>query len=140
MSASTETDERVMNDTTMPPPASQSSKIVPLPRHKTGRFGLSEWNRLLQISKDLAQRKGQPLRKISLQEVQQHKSMHDGWIVLRGKVYNLSPYLAYHPGGESILRGVLGKDATQLYDKYHRWVNEEKYVFVFIFLMCILRV
>ena len=55
--------------------------------------------------------------------------MHDGWIVLRGKVYNLSPYLAYHPGGESILRGVLGKDATQLYDKYHRWVNEEKYVF-----------
>ncbi len=63
-----------------------------------------------------------------MSEVQQHKSLHDGWIVLRGKVYNLSPYIAYHPGGESILRGVLGKDATKLYDKYHRWVNEEKYV------------
>jgi cytochrome-b5 reductase len=125
-SPTSETNERVMNDTTMPPPPPSSSQ--PPPRHKTGRFGLSEWNRLLQLSKDLAQRKGQPLRRITMSEVQQHKSLHDGWIVLRGKVYNLSPYIAYHPGGESILRGVLGKDATKLYDKYHRWVNEEKYV------------
>lgn len=109
-----------MNDTTLPP-----SKV---PRPKTGRFGLSEWNRLLQVSKDLAQRKGEPLRKISMSEVQQHKYPHDGWIVLRGKVYNLSPYLVYHPGGDSILRPILGKDCTRLYDKYHRWVNEEKYV------------
>jgi cytochrome b involved in lipid metabolism len=35
----------------------------------------------------------------------------------------VSPYLAYHPGGQAILLKCLGKDATQLYDKYHSWVN-----------------
>jgi cytochrome-b5 reductase len=91
------------------------------PRH---RFGLHDWKRLLAASTDLAQRKGAPLRRdITPEEVAQHNRNHDGWIILRGKVYTIGPYLPYHPGGVNILRGVLGKDATPLFDKYHRWVN-----------------
>lgn len=52
-----------------------------------------------------------------------HNKNHDGWIILRGRVYNIGPYLAYHPGGIGIFKSVLGKDATALFDKYHRWVN-----------------
>ena len=124
-----------MNDTTMPPPRNNNKfpevpNDVPTgaatPRRKQGRFGLSEWNRLLRTSKDLAQLKGQPLRRIPMSEIRQHDSLYDGWIALRGKVYRLSPYLPYHPGGESILRKVLGRDATSLFDKYHRWVNVDK--------------
>jgi cytochrome b involved in lipid metabolism len=123
--------ERVMNDTTMPPPARSSTAAAApksVPRRKVGRFGLADWTRLLASSNDLAQRKGQPLRKIKWDEIRQHKSVHDGWMVVKGKVYFISPYLAYHPGGETILKGVLGKDATRLYEKYHSWVNEDGYV------------
>ena len=143
-------EERKMNDTTMPrpknPPASSAimppppprgnntvtassstAKPAPKPRRQVGvrkGFGLSDWNRLLQKSNDLAQLKGQGIRRIRMKEVMQHNKVHDGWIVLKRKVYNLSPYLPYHPGGEKILKAVLGKDATELFDKYHRWVNE----------------
>lgn len=97
---------------------------VKVPRRKG--FGLSDWQRLVKASKDLAMRGGQPLRRaISWDEIRTHNSVHDGWMVLKGKVYFISPYLAYHPGGESILKKVLGRDATSLYEKYHRWVNEE---------------
>lgn len=119
-------DERVMNDSTMPPPAQgRAAKPASVLRRKVGRFGLSDWTRLLSSSKDLAQRKGAPLRKIRWDEIRQHRSVHDGWIVLKNKVYVITPYIAYHPGGETVLKGVLGKDATQLYDKFHRWVNED---------------
>ena len=46
-------------------------------------------------------------------------------MVMKGKVYFISPYLAYHPGGEAILKPALGKDVTKLFEKYHRWVNED---------------
>jgi hypothetical protein len=137
----TSSDDRIMNDTTMPPPPSvsfsasavansnqQTRKMAPPPprRKKEGRFGLAAWNRLVASSKDLAQRHGRPLRNdITWDEIRQHNTVHDGWIVLKGKVYFISPYLAYHPGGESVLKPVLGKDATQLYYKYHMWVNED---------------
>jgi len=124
-----------MNDTTMPMPpppargtAAAATKAPAQPRQKKGLrkgFGLSDWNRLVRVSKDLAQRRGQGLRRIRMDEIRQHASVHDGWIVLKGKVYFISPYMAYHPGGEAILKPVLGKDATAVFDKYHRWINEE---------------
>jgi hypothetical protein len=111
----------------MPPPALRYTAKPAVPRRKRG-FGLSDWNRLVASSKDLALRQGAPLRKIRWKEIRQHNSPHDGWVVLKGKVYFVSPYLAYHPGGERILQQVLGKDVSTLYDKYHQWVNEDGYV------------
>ena len=44
-------------------------------------------------------------------------------MAVRGKVYNVTHFLEFHPGGpEELMRGA-GKDATLLFDKYHRWVN-----------------
>jgi cytochrome-b5 reductase len=97
-----------------------------VPARRPG-FGLSDWTRLVASSKDLALRRGAPLRQIRWREIWRHNTVVDGWLVLRGKVYFVSPYLAYHPGGEKILRPVLGKDASSLFDKYHQWVNVEKY-------------
>ena len=84
--------------------------------------------RLTKSAKDLAQRGGGGLRRISREEVAQHDSIHDAWMILKGKVYNIGPYLHYHPGGITILKSVLGKDATELFDKYHPWVNIDGYV------------
>mmetsp|Transcript_3157 Transcript_3157/g.6977 ORF Transcript_3157/g.6977 Transcript_3157/m.6977 type:complete len:218 (+) Transcript_3157:265-918(+) len=113
-----------MNDTTLPIPSKK-----PNPRRRTEKglrpgFGLHDWMTLLRHAKDLAQRKGAPIRRdISLAEVKTHNKPYDGWMVLRGKVYNITPYLAYHPGGGAILEKCVGRDATALFDRYHSWVN-----------------
>ncbi|KAJ5239454.1 heme/steroid binding protein [Penicillium chermesinum] len=47
----------------------------------------------------------------------------DAWTSYQGKVYNISPYLPYHPGGKGeILRGA-GKDSGKLFQEVHPWVN-----------------
>jgi Cytochrome b5-like Heme/Steroid binding domain len=135
-----EEEARHMNDTTLPrkktaaaaaggPPLTGPRQKQPPPDGGTRRgFGLADWHRLLQSSPNLAGNKNGNIRKLGWAEIRQHKSVHDGWVVLRGKVYNVSPYLAYHPGGAAVLERVLGKDVTVLFDKYHRWVNETGYV------------
>ena len=59
-----------------------------------------------------------------MSEVATHDTLDDAWTVFRGLVYNITPYLQYHPGGVDILgEGVAGCDCTELFDKYHKWVN-----------------
>ncbi|OBS68094.1 hypothetical protein A6R68_03368, partial [Neotoma lepida] len=43
----------------------------------------------------------------------------------RGLVYNVSPYMEYHPGGEDELMRAAGADGTDLFNEVHRWVNYE---------------
>ena len=41
------------------------------------------------------------------------------------QVYNVTPYLSFHPGGlDWIMKGA-GVDATSLFNKYHAWVNAD---------------
>ena len=125
------TKNKKMNDTTLPKQEGGDPTKYPRRRGNKGNggvvrpgFGLHDWMTLLRRAKDLAQRKGSPIRRdISPEEVRLHDKPHDGWCSLRGKVYNISPYLSYHPGGDDILLSVLGRDATALFDKYHRWIN-----------------
>lgn len=39
------------------------------------------------------------------------------------QVYNLTPYLRFHPGGVPLLLKVAGKDGTALFNKFHAWVR-----------------
>lgn len=108
-----------MGDSTVPKTKRRTEKGV-----KKG-FALMDWIRLTQHAKDLAGLKGSRPRAIRMEEVAQHASEFDVWTVLNGRVYNLTPYLHYHPGGIKILltKGVAGADCTDLFNKYHRWVN-----------------
>ena len=48
-----------------------------------------------------------------------------------GNVYNITPYLDYHPGGiDEIMKGA-GIDATGLFQEIHSWVCNEFLVFLF---------
>ena len=40
------------------------------------------------------------------------------------KVYDVTEYIHRHPGGKIIIKGI-GKEATNLFNKYHHWVNAE---------------
>jgi cytochrome b involved in lipid metabolism len=44
-----------------------------------------------------------------------HNKRDDAWAAFNGKVYNITPYLAFHPGGEKELMRVAGRDGTKLF-------------------------
>jgi len=64
-----------------------------------------------------------PLRKIPLSEINLHNKESDAWTAIRGKVYDITPYLLYHPGGKSQLMKAAGRDGTKLFDSMHSWIN-----------------
>ena len=56
-------------------------------------------------------------------EVRKHNTREDIWMILYGKVYVVTHYLRYHPGGIDTLLKAAGKDGTALFEKHHSWVN-----------------
>jgi cytochrome b involved in lipid metabolism len=49
--------------------------------------------------------------------LKQHRTKEDAWSAFNGKVYNITPYLAFHPGGERELMRVAGRDGTELFSE-----------------------
>lgn len=50
--------------------------------------------------------------------------LKDAWGTWQGKVYNLSPYLKFHPGGpDQLMRGAGNTKAEQLFNETHSWVS-----------------
>lgn len=52
-----------------------------------------------------------PGRSYPLEEVETHSTADSLWLIIRGKVYDFTEYMALHPGGEAIMRNA-GKDST----------------------------
>mmetsp|Transcript_14246 Transcript_14246/g.25527 ORF Transcript_14246/g.25527 Transcript_14246/m.25527 type:complete len:119 (+) Transcript_14246:87-443(+) len=52
-------------------------------------------------------------KKFTLEEISKHKTADDCWIVIAGKVYDVSKYLDEHPGGPEIVLESSGGDATE---------------------------
>lgn len=46
------------------------------------------------------------------EEVRTHKTPKDCWIILHGEVYDVTKWLARHPGGGRLLEHYGGQDAT----------------------------
>ncbi|KAL5724837.1 Cytochrome b5 isoform A [Ranunculus cassubicifolius] len=49
----------------------------------------------------------------SMKEAAEHNKKDDCWIVVDGKVYDVSDYLDEHPGGDDVLLTATGRDATE---------------------------
>ncbi|KAF2671616.1 putative mitochondrial cytochrome b2 [Microthyrium microscopicum] len=58
-------------------------------------------------------------KEITLQEVSSHSSADSCWIVLYGKVYDVTAFAPSHPGGPEAILRVAGTDATEEYDPIH---------------------
>lgn len=48
--------------------------------------------------------------------VSSHNSSSDCWLIINNKVYNVTQYIPYHPGGQQRIISYCGKDATQAFD------------------------
>lgn len=55
------------------------------------------------------------LLRVTPDMLKQHNKKDDAWTAINGRVYNITPYLPYHPGGEKELMRVAGRDGTKLF-------------------------
>ncbi|KFY21357.1 hypothetical protein V493_07471, partial [Pseudogymnoascus sp. VKM F-4281 (FW-2241)] len=113
-----------------PPPT--HTQIPPKPRQKVGLTpGHSplDWAKLSEAPN--ANLRGlppsTPYLKVTPSQLRHYtgRKGKDAWTVLGGKVYNITPYLPYHPGGEAELMKCAGRDGTKLFAEIHPWVNWE---------------
>nr|CAD7444635.1 unnamed protein product [Timema bartmani] len=107
--------------------AANNSIWIRNPRNKVALqpgHSLMDWVRLGQSGKDLTGVKG-VLQDVTVAQLAKHNKRHDAWLAIRGRVYNVSHYMDFHPGGEEELMRGVGKDATDLFNQVHAWVNFE---------------
>ncbi|KAL0327117.1 UNVERIFIED_CONTAM: cytochrome isoform A [Sesamum angustifolium] len=55
----------------------------------------------------------------TMEEASEHNTKDDCWVVVDGKVYDVSSYLDEHPGGDDVLLRATGKDATDEFEDGH---------------------
>ena len=57
----------------------------------------------------------------TLEEIRQKKAQKGLlWIIIHGNVYDVTDYVDRHPGGDLALQHMAGKDATDVFENYHR--------------------
>lgn len=62
--------------------------------------------------------------------VAQNNTEKSAWIIIDGKVYDVTNFAAMHPGGEGILLKLAGKDVTEEFYGLHKWEILAKVRFV----------
>ena len=66
----------------------------------------------------------------ALSEVRQHATDESAWIVVRGQVYDCTPFLRDHPGGADSILIEAGADCTESFEAVHSakaWKMLEKW-------------
>ncbi|OCF37293.1 hypothetical protein I317_06861 [Kwoniella heveanensis CBS 569] len=93
----------------------------PVMKGKKGKVALTpghsalDWARLTCSGEDL--RGVQGFQRVTLAELKEHNTPDDAWSVFNGMVYNITPYIPFHPGGEKELMRVAGRDGTKLFSE-----------------------
>ncbi|TKA66530.1 hypothetical protein B0A55_10255 [Friedmanniomyces simplex] len=58
-------------------------------------------------------------QKVSVADITKHATAEDCWILVNGKVYDLTRFAPEHPGGPDMIYKYAGKDGTKTYNTYH---------------------
>lgn len=112
------------------PPPTHSSKPSKPSRQVTLEPGHSplDWARISGPNADLrGVDPSTPYQRVTPSMLKYHtgRKGKDAWMAINGKVYNVTPYAAFHPGGVPELMRGAGRDGSQLFGEVHPWVNYE---------------
>ncbi|KAH8298310.1 hypothetical protein KR018_001945 [Drosophila ironensis] len=83
----------------------QSLRIAPLSIGKQS-------SKVMVASGEENRLKVEDLPEITLEEVSEHDSFDDCWIVIYDRVYDVTHFLREHPGGDDVIMDHAGRDAT----------------------------
>ncbi|KAI0068670.1 cytochrome b5 [Artomyces pyxidatus] len=53
---------------------------------------------------------------VNLTELREHTSKDDIWVLINGKVYDVSKFIDEHPGGDEVILSEAGKDGTEAFE------------------------
>lgn len=85
-------------------------------------YSLMDWIRYSKTTPNIAGNNG-VIRPIPYDELAKHNTEDDCWMAIHDKVYNVTPYMKYHPGGIDELMKGAGLNATEIFNDVHPWVN-----------------
>jgi len=71
------------------------------------------------VEETMEQLKPKNVAKIPWSEVSKHTSKDDLWLLIDGRVYDVTPFLDIHPGGGQLIVDAAGKESTALFEMTH---------------------
>lgn len=69
------------------------------------------------------------LFQVTKRELAKHNKIDDAWTAIRGRVYNITEYFSFHPGGEEELMRGAGIDATTIFDEVFSFSGCASWIF-----------
>uniref|UniRef100_A0A7S2C6I5 Cytochrome b5 heme-binding domain-containing protein n=1 Tax=Alexandrium andersonii TaxID=327968 RepID=A0A7S2C6I5_9DINO len=71
------------------------------------------------VEETMEKLKPKNVAKVPWEEVCQHTSKDDLWLLIDGRVYDVTPFLDIHPGGGQLILDAAGKESTALFELTH---------------------
>jgi salicylate hydroxylase len=96
-----------------------------LPKKKLGPWDFRDRAMIASARKEMMRNLWKPEnpstgdRQVTRDELAQHNTFDDCWIVIGGKVYDFGEWKDHHPGGSFVARMYAGRDATAEFSDFH---------------------
>ncbi len=66
--------------------------------------------------------------KLTGDQVSRHNTRESCWVIIHGRVYDVTEFLPEHPGGPNVILKYAGRDATEEYEPIHPPDTLDKYL------------
>lgn len=102
----------------------QSNKAMPIAESQTTNSHQEIDTRAVEETKEPANSEESTtepttLKSVTMVDVTTHNNTSDCWATVDNNVYDLTPWISKHPGGEKAIIGLCGTDGTAAFTRQH---------------------